>query len=151
MKPETRKFLDKAHGDLADARMVAAVELSHIAARSAYYAAFHAAEAFIFERTGKVAKTHSGVRSEFTRLARFSPEIGKTFSAFLAEAYKFKEVSDYSVGSDSECDGRLGRQRHIECRALCRQHRRNAGEWKLAADRVILSTKSQSTAAESPQ
>jgi hypothetical protein len=28
---------------------------------------FHAAEAYIFEHTGKVAKTQRGVRSEFTR------------------------------------------------------------------------------------
>lgn len=63
----------------------------------AYYAAFHAAEGFIFERTGKVVTTHSGVRSEFARLTKQSPEIGKAFAAFLAEAYKFKEISDYSV------------------------------------------------------
>ena len=68
MKPETGKFLDKARGDLADAKKIVAIELANVAARSAYYAAFHAAEAFIFERTGKVAKTHSGVRSEFARL-----------------------------------------------------------------------------------
>ena len=33
----------------------------------AYLAVFHGAEAYIFEHTGKVAKTHRGVRSEFTR------------------------------------------------------------------------------------
>jgi hypothetical protein len=41
--------------------------LPHIAALEAYLAVFHAAEANIFEHTGKVAKTHRGVRSEFTR------------------------------------------------------------------------------------
>ena len=97
MKPETRNFLHKARSDLADAKKVAAIELANIAARSAYYAAFHAAEGLIFERTGKVAKTHSGVRSEFARLARETPRIGKEFVAFLAEAYKFKEISDYNV------------------------------------------------------
>ncbi|HEY1888203.1 MAG TPA: HEPN domain-containing protein [Roseiarcus sp.] len=59
MKPETRKFLDKAQSDLTDAKKIAAIELANVAARSAYYAAFHAAEGFIFERTGKVAKTHT--------------------------------------------------------------------------------------------
>ena len=97
MKPETRKFLDKARSDLTDAKKIAAIELANVAARSAYYAAFHAAEGFIFERAGKVAKTHSGVRSEFARLAKQSPQIDKAFAAFLAEAYKFKEISDYSV------------------------------------------------------
>jgi uncharacterized protein (UPF0332 family) len=37
------------------------------------------------------------VRSEFARLTKQSPDIGKAFAALLAEAYKFKEVSDYSV------------------------------------------------------
>ncbi len=97
MKPETRNFLDKATGDLADAKKIAAIGLATVAARSAYYAAFHAAEGFVFERTGKVAKTHSGVRSEFARLTKQSPDIGKALAAFLAEAYKFKEISDYSV------------------------------------------------------
>jgi uncharacterized protein (UPF0332 family) len=97
VRPETRKFLDKARSDLSDAKKIAAIELTNVAARSAYYAAFHAAEGLIFERTGKVAKTHSGVRSEFARLSKDTPRIGKALVAFLAEANKFKELSDYSV------------------------------------------------------
>jgi hypothetical protein len=31
-------------------------------------------------------------------LARGAPEIGRAFSIFLAQAYKYKEVSDYGVG-----------------------------------------------------
>ena len=68
------------------------------AARSAYYAAFHTAEAFIVERTGKIAKTHSGVRSEFARLAKATPSLDKTFPAFLAQAYLCKEIGDHEVG-----------------------------------------------------
>ena len=71
--------------------------MADVAARSAYYAAFHAAEGLIFELAGKVAKTHSGVRTEFARLAKHTPELDKAFSAFLAEAYKFKQISDYGV------------------------------------------------------
>jgi uncharacterized protein (UPF0332 family) len=97
VKPETRKFLDKAQSDLDDAKKIAAIELANVGARSAYYAAFHAAEGFIFETAGRVAKTHSGVRSEFARLAKQSPQIDKAFAVFLAEAYKFNEISDYSV------------------------------------------------------
>jgi uncharacterized protein (UPF0332 family) len=97
VRPETRRFLDKARSGLADARKIAAIELANVAARSAYYVAFHAAEGLIFERTGKVAKTHSGVRSEFARLSKDTPRIGKALVAFLAEGYKFKELSDYSI------------------------------------------------------
>jgi uncharacterized protein (UPF0332 family) len=71
------------------------------AARSAYYAAFHAAQAFIIHRTGKIAKTHSGVRSEFFRLARETPELDNALPVFLAKAYRFKEVADYDVGPDA--------------------------------------------------
>ncbi len=42
--------------------MVAALPLPRLAARSAYLAAFHAAEALIIEETGKVAQTHAGVQ-----------------------------------------------------------------------------------------
>jgi uncharacterized protein (UPF0332 family) len=96
--PEAADYLNKARDDLNDARKIVAIGLAKVAARAAYYAAFHAAEAFIIERTGKIAKTHSGLRSEFARLARATPEIDKTFSIFLAKAYKYKEISDYGVG-----------------------------------------------------
>ena len=97
MTPEAADYLAKARGDLSDARKVIAIGLATIAARSAYYAAFHAAEAFIIERTGKVAKSHSGVRSEFGRLAKDTPALDKTYSTFLAKAYSYKEIGDYRV------------------------------------------------------
>lgn len=65
MKAETADYLAKARATLADAQKIAALPLPHVAAREAYLAVFHAAEACIFEQTGKVAKTHRGVRSEF--------------------------------------------------------------------------------------
>lgn len=82
MRPEAADYLDKARNDLDDARRIAAIGLAKVAARSAYYAAFHAAEAFIIESTGKIAKTHSGVRAEFARLAKETPEIDKSFPKF---------------------------------------------------------------------
>jgi uncharacterized protein (UPF0332 family) len=94
VKPETRKYLAKARSDLADAKKIVTIGLAKLAARSAYYAAFHAAEGLIFENTGKVAKTHSGVRSEFARLTRDAPEIDQAFSTFLSEGYELKEISD---------------------------------------------------------
>jgi uncharacterized protein (UPF0332 family) len=62
VKPEAQDYLDKALEDLGDAEKIAGIFLAKVAARSTYYAAFHAAEAFIIERTGKVPKTHNGVR-----------------------------------------------------------------------------------------
>lgn len=99
MKAESVDYLAKAHATLADAEKIAALPLPHIAAREAYLAALHAAEAFIFEQTGKVARTHRGVRSKFARLAKAEPRIGRDLVAFLAAAYQFKARADYGVGS----------------------------------------------------
>lgn len=76
----------------------ATVPLPRLAARQAYYAAFHAAEAYIFEHTGKVATTHRGVRSEFTRLARREPRIDRELSRFLGTAYQPKATAEYGIG-----------------------------------------------------
>ena len=69
MKPEAADYLGKARQCLDDAKQIAAATpLHHIVAREAYLAAYHAAEAYLFERTGKAAKTHRGLRSEFGRV-----------------------------------------------------------------------------------
>lgn len=90
MKAETADYLAKARTTLADARQIATLPLPHVAPREAYYAAFHAAEAYIFKHTGKVASTHRGVRSEFARLARREPRIDRELTRFLATAYQLK-------------------------------------------------------------
>jgi uncharacterized protein (UPF0332 family) len=99
--PEAEDYLEKAREDLSDARKIAGISLAKVAARSAYYAAFHAAEAFIIERTGKVAKTHSGVRTEFARLLKDTPGGERALLTFLAQAYKYKEIGDYGVGRNA--------------------------------------------------
>ena len=98
MKAETADYLAKARATLADAQQIAALPLPHVAGREAYYAAFHAAEAYIFEHTGKVATTHKGVRIEFARLARREPRIDRELTRFLATAYQLKATADYGIG-----------------------------------------------------
>ena len=52
MKPEAADYLGKARQCLDDAKQIAAATpLHHIVAREAYLAAYHAAEAYLFERT----------------------------------------------------------------------------------------------------
>jgi uncharacterized protein (UPF0332 family) len=97
-QPETAAYLAKARQSLKEARIVAANKLSEAAGRAAYLAAFHAAQALIFERTGKTAKSHNGVRSEFARLAKDDPIIDPTFPTFLARAYNLKATADYAIG-----------------------------------------------------
>ena len=62
-------------------------------------AGFHAAQAFIIERTGKLAKTHEGVHSQFNRLAdaRFDIELRR----FLSRTYDLKATADYLAGPGS--------------------------------------------------
>ena len=101
MKPETERYLDKARQVLSEARAVAGIDLAEAAGRAAYLAAFHAAQALIFERIGKVPKTHHGVHAQFSRLARNEPRIGIELPRFLSQAYDFKTVADYEIGPDA--------------------------------------------------
>ena len=68
MKVESGAYLAKARETLAGAKQIATLPLPHTAAREAYLAVFNAAEAYIFEQTDNVAKSHRGMRSEFARL-----------------------------------------------------------------------------------
>ena len=52
----------------------------------------------MFERTARVAKSHRGLRTTFARPARDDPRIDRTFTRFLARAYKSKEIADYGIG-----------------------------------------------------
>jgi uncharacterized protein (UPF0332 family) len=54
----------------------------------------------ILARTDKVAKTNSGVRSEFARVAKEDPTIERKLASFLAQSYSLKVIADYAVGSD---------------------------------------------------
>lgn len=67
------------------------------AERAAYLGAFHAEQAFIFERTGKVAKTHNGVHSQFLKLARDQARIPVELRRLLKEAYNLETVADYEI------------------------------------------------------
>lgn len=95
---EANLYIQKARWHLASARTIVERNIPEIAAREAYYAAFHAAQAYIFESIGKMAKTHSGVHSEFARLAKGDAKIDKSLLPFLGRAYDYKAISDYEVG-----------------------------------------------------
>ncbi len=96
MTPEAADYLSKASESLNN--LLDVMHYSDEAARAAYLAGFHAAQAIIFERTARVAKSHSGLRTAFARLAKDDPGIDRTFTRFLARAYKFKEIADYGIG-----------------------------------------------------
>jgi len=119
LTPEADAQLEVARGDLSDAKKLADLAFVKVAARCAYYAAFHAAEAYIFERTNKAAKTHSGVRAELARLLRDTPGSRDRLPAFLARSYRLKEISDYGRPGEkvSEAEMRAaieGAERFVE-------------------------------------
>jgi uncharacterized protein (UPF0332 family) len=87
LKPETERYLDKARQSLNEARAVAGIELAEAAGRAAYLAMFHAAQALIFERSGKVPRTHRGVHAQFSRLTKDEPSIGVDLPRYLSQAY----------------------------------------------------------------
>jgi len=101
VKPEAERSLEKADECLSTARAELQINLSSEAGRNAYLAAFHAARALIFERTGKLIRRHTGVQREFTRLAKDEPGIDKSFPVFLSQAYNLKAVADYETGPGS--------------------------------------------------
>jgi uncharacterized protein (UPF0332 family) len=99
MKEATAAYLEKAGQSLDKARRILAIGIQDEAGRQAYYAAFHAAQALIFERSGKASGSHQGVKTEFARLAQSDPRIERKFTAFLARAYRLKSVADYETGT----------------------------------------------------
>jgi uncharacterized protein (UPF0332 family) len=100
--PETREHLDRAREYLAKARgLLDVMHYNDEAGRAAYLAGFHAAQALISERTGKIAKTHQGVNSQFNLLTRDDPRVDPELRRFLAKAYDLKAIADYQAGPGS--------------------------------------------------
>jgi uncharacterized protein (UPF0332 family) len=99
--PEAQLFLDKARLCLTHAEAILRIDLGDEAGRAAYLTAFHAAQAFIHERTGREAKTHQGVRSQFLLLTKDDPRVRVELRRFLSQAYDLKSVADYATGPDA--------------------------------------------------
>jgi uncharacterized protein (UPF0332 family) len=98
---EVARFLAKARRALADAEAILPLA-PRVAAREAYVAAFHAAQALIQARTGEAAKTHKGVHTSFLRLTRDEAGLPAELRGFLSRSYSFKAVSDYDTGPDAD-------------------------------------------------
>ena len=125
MTPEASAFLAKARHLLAEADTMLGVGLNDAAGRTAYLADFHAAQALIFERVGRVFKSHRGVQSEFLRQTKDDPNLTVALRGFLSRTYNLKAIADYETGPGSDVSPqrasdavRTGRQfvAHIEAR-----------------------------------
>ncbi|MGH6794017.1 MAG: HEPN domain-containing protein [Methylocella sp.] len=102
MTPEASRFLAKARKLLEHATTMLGVGLNEDAGRTAYLAGFHAAQAFIFETTQMLFKSHKGVQTEFLRLTKGDPRFTPGQRIFLSQTYNFKAIADYETGPGSE-------------------------------------------------
>ena len=103
MTPETQEHLDKAREYLSKARtLIDVVHYDDEAGRAAYLAGFHAAQALISERTGRIAKTHAGVHSQFNLLTKDDKRVDAELRHFLSDAFDLKSTADYEVGPGSK-------------------------------------------------
>ncbi len=95
MKAETAAYFEKAQEFLRKAASMRDAGWPDEAARAAYPAGFHAAQAYIFERTGKTAKSHAGVHHLFADIAKGDERFDGEQRTFLSRAYNAKAVADY--------------------------------------------------------
>jgi uncharacterized protein (UPF0332 family) len=122
MKPQAAAFLEKARAFLDKAQgLLDAHHWPDEAGRAAYLAGLHAAQALIFENTGKVIKRHSGVQREFARLVKDEPRFDVELRAFLPRTYNLKAIADYVTGAGSQVSEESAREaiqtarRFVEC------------------------------------
>jgi uncharacterized protein (UPF0332 family) len=121
VKPETVLFLEKSHDLLRRADTMMEAGLTDDAGRTAYLAGLHAAQAFIFETTGRVFKKHSGVQGEFSRLIKDDSCVDSDLRTFLSRTYQLKAIADYLTGPGSHVSAESARdaiqtaRRLIEC------------------------------------
>jgi uncharacterized protein (UPF0332 family) len=105
MKPETAQFVDFDRDMLRRASRMSSIDLNDDAGRATYLACFHVAQAVIFEREGRVLKTHRGVQTEFNRIMKDDPRADRELAGFLSRAYKFKTVADYGFDTPIHASG----------------------------------------------
>ena len=109
MKAQTSAYLDKSRELLDEANAILRIDLYEAAGRTAYLAGFHAAQALIFETSGRVYKSHSGVHGEFSRLVKDDPHVDDDLRAFLGRAYGLKAIADYETGPGSHVSAESAR------------------------------------------
>ena len=104
MTPETAEHLDRAREYLIKARrLLDVMRYNDEAGRAAYLAGFHAAQALISERTGKIAKTHEGVHSQFNLLTKGDQGVDAELRRFLSPAYDLNPSPTTKPAWDRSC------------------------------------------------
>ena len=110
MKPQSGAFLEKSPELLDQADTMLGVGLNEAAGRTAYLAGLHAAQALIFDATGRVFKRHASVQREFGRLVKHEPHVDADLRAFLGRTYNLKAIADYETGPGSKVSADSARE-----------------------------------------
>jgi uncharacterized protein (UPF0332 family) len=124
VKGQSSAFLEKSRELLDEADAIFGINRHEAAARAAYMAGLHAAQALIFETSGRIYKSHSGVQSEFSRLVKDDARVDDQIRTFLGRTYNLKAIADYHTGPGSHISAESARgHRH---RAAVRGVRHNS-------------------------
>jgi uncharacterized protein (UPF0332 family) len=116
VKAQTSAYLDKSRELLDEADAILRIDLYEAAGRTAYLAGFHAAQALIFEISGRIYKSHSGVHGEFSRLVKDDPRVDDDLRAFLGRTYSLKAIADYETGPGSHVSAESARDAIVTAR-----------------------------------
>jgi len=95
LSPESVDYFGSAERILADAEIILQAGRNEVAAREAYSVMLQATRAIIFEKTGQAPKTHSGARSELSRLIREGLTFDGHLAGLLATGFDTKADVDY--------------------------------------------------------
>jgi uncharacterized protein (UPF0332 family) len=85
--PEATAWLVKSREFLRKSASMLAAGWPDEAGRAAYLAAFHAAQAYIFDRTGKTVKSHAGLHGLFAQVASADTNFDATQGSLAACTY----------------------------------------------------------------
>ena len=112
------RFLAKANKLLEHAATMLSVGLGEDAGRNAYLAGFHAAQAFLFDSTGKTFKSHRGVQKEFLHLTKDDRRFTSEQRILLSQTYNLKDIADYETGPGFEVSTERAAQAVVAGRAF---------------------------------
>jgi len=110
VKEQVLAYLEKSRDLLGRADTMMGAGLTDDAGRTAYLAGLHAAQALIFETTGRVYQKHSGVQREFSRQVKDDPRVDTSLRTFLSRTYQLKAIADYETGPGSHVSEESARE-----------------------------------------
>jgi uncharacterized protein (UPF0332 family) len=109
VREHTGAYRDKAREVLDQAEAILRIGLYKPAGCTAYLAEFHAAQALIFETSGRVYKRHASVQGEFGRLVKDDPRVDGQLRALLGPTHSLKAI-DYETGPGSHVSAESARE-----------------------------------------